>query len=292
MPVPVDPPPPPTLSIGHLDGAQVSRAALAVHGRHATLTLVLTTAARDRREVTLPISIPRDAAVTGMALVEQDHRTVAASQIAMRAYESYESIVSREIDPVLLRHAGASRTQEDLTLDVFPVAKATPMTVELSLELPDGPSLVIDPEDTSIARLEIDTGERPRTLTHVDAPVTVALPDGHAEPALSLVDDRTSLLALPQLASPPSRIARGPSGLRTAADIRTGMRPGIAALAACAENDPIPHVLSFVIAADGTVSDVAGVDDCVSDEVRRWVFAPAREATLVRYPLSWDVVTQ
>jgi vault protein inter-alpha-trypsin-like protein len=281
--------PPPTLAIGHAEGATVARAALAVRGRHATLTLVLTTAVRDRKEVMLPISIPHGAAVTGMAVIEQDHRTVASAQIAEHAYESYESTVNREIDPVLLNHAGGTRAQEYLQLNVFPLAKATPVTVELSLELPDGPTLVIDPEAGTLARLEIDTGERPTTLHRVHEPQTIALPDGHAEPALSLVDERTSLLAEPRLdAIAPSRIASGPAGLRTAADIRAGMRTGAAALAACAEDDPMPHMLAFVIAADGKVSDVAGADDCVAEEVRRWQFAPAREATLVQLPLSWD----
>lgn len=282
------PAPPPTLTIGHAEAVAISRAALAIHGRHATLTLVLTTATRERKDIALPISVPHGAAITGLVVVEQDHRTIAIAEPSVLAQQRYMGVVAREIDPVMLTHFNASRDQEDLALHVFPLAKATPVTVEISLELPDGPSLVIDPDGATIARLEVSTGGTPQVFKKLRAPAEIEMPDGAAEPAMSLVDENTALFAQPVL-EPPERERRGPAGLRTAADIRAGMRSAMSTLASCAEADPMPHVMSFVIAPDGTVNDVAGVDACFADAIKAAHFAPARESTVIRYPLSWDV---
>ncbi|MBV8757263.1 MAG: hypothetical protein JO257_08320 [Deltaproteobacteria bacterium] len=284
------PAPPPTLTIGHADAVAITRAALAIHGRHATLTLVLSTATRERRDIALPISVPHGAAVTGLVVVEQSHRTVATAQPAVHAREEYMGIVAHEIDPVMLTHDNSSRDQEHLALHVFPLAKAAPVTVEIWMELPDAPTLVVEPEDQTLARLEVTTGGAPRVFKKLRGPAELELPssDSVAEPAMSVVNEDTALFAMPVLEAP-ARDATGPAGLRSAADIRAGMRTAITALAACAEQDPLPRTMSFVIAPDGTVGDVAGVDACFADAVKTAHFAAARESTVIRYPLSWDV---
>lgn len=294
MPWTLPPPPPPTLSIGEAGGVTVARAALTIRGRHATLTLVLTTTTRTRHEIALPLAIPHAAAVTGMTVVEGDHRTVAIAQTPMRASDRYEETVQQVVDPVLLEHApaGDTREQDQLRLRVFPLAKAEPVTVEIALELPDGPELVLEPGAHGLARVEIDTGGAPIVLRRLRDPHAIELPDGEAAPELSLVGTHSSLLAEPQLelAAAAAALPGGPPGLRTATEIRDGIRRNLATLVHCAEVDPTPRALGFVIAADGTVSDIAGADACTADEIRRWRFAPAREATHIVYPLSWDVV--
>lgn len=282
------PPPPPVLTIGHADAVAITRAALDLHGRHATLTLVLTTRVRERRDISLPISVPHGAAITGLAVVEQDHRTLALAQEPQHAYDLYNATVSREIDPVLLAYHSSTREQDTLQLQIFPLAKATPVTIEIAMELPDASALVVDPDGGMLARLEVTNGGRPQVFAKLRASTQIELPDGHAEPARSLVDEHTALYAEPVL-EPPAHDRPGPAGLRSAADIRIGMRGVLPTLARCAEEDPLPHEMSFVIAPDGTVSDVAGVGECFADAIRSAHFAPAREATAIRYPLSWDV---
>jgi len=292
MPWTLPPPPAPTLSIGEADGVTVARAALAIRGRHATLTLVLTSATRTRHEIALPLAIPHAAAVTGMTVVEEDHRTVAIAQTPMRASDRYDATVRQVVDPVLLEHApdGDTRQQDQLRLRVFPLAKAQPVTVEIALELPDGPALILEPGAHGLARMEIDTGGAPIVLHQLHTPHAIELPDGEAAPELSLVGDRSSLLAEPQLElAAAAALPAGPPGLRTASEIQGGIRRNIATLVHCAEVDPTPRALGFLIAADGTVSDVVGADACIADEIRRWRFAPAREATHIQYPVSWDV---
>ena len=281
------PPPPQVLTIGHADAVAITRAALDLHGRHATLTLVLSTSVRQRRDIALPISVPHGAAITGLVVVEQDHRTLAIAEEPQHAYDLYNATVNREIDPVMLAYHSSTREQDTLQLQVFPLAKATPVTIEIAMELPDGKALVVDPDGGTLARLEVTGGGRPQVFTKLRAQAQIELPDGQARPAMSLVDENTALYAQPVL-EPPAHDRTGPAGLRTAADIRTGMRSVMSALAACAEQDPMPHAMSFVIAPDGTVSDVAGVDDCFADAIKSAHFAPAREATAIRYPLSWD----
>jgi len=282
------PPPPPVVTIGHADAVAITRAALDLQGRHATLTLVLSTSVRQRRDIALPISVPHGAAITGLVVVEQDHRTLAMVEEPQHAYDLYNSTVSREIDPVMLAYHSSTREQDTLQLQVFPLAKAAPVTIEIAMELPDGNALVIDPDGGTLARLEVTGGGRPHVFAKLRAQTQIELPDGHAQPAMSLVDENTALYAQPVL-EPPAHDRSGPAGLRTAADVRTGMRSVMSALAACAEQDPTPHAMSFVIAPDGTVSDVAGVDGCFADAIESAHFAPAREATAIRYPLSWDI---
>lgn len=288
MPAFVPPPPPATLTIGHSDKITITRAALAIDGRHATLTLVLTTAVRERSDVALPISIPHGAAITGLAVVEADHRTIATAQPTEHAYASYLGTVAREIDPVLLAYQSSTREQDALQLSVFPLAKAAPVTVEIAIELPDARSLVVDPDDGVVARLEVTTPGGSHLYKKLRAPAEVALPEGHVVPAMSLVNADTALYAEPHL-EVPVRDPRDPAGLRTAAQVRAGLHGVMPMLVRCADEDPLPHVMSFVIAPDGTVSDVAGVDDCYADAIKAAHFAAAREATVIRYPLSWDV---
>src|SRR6185437_9936967 len=101
--------PPPTLAIGEADGVTVSRAAITVHGRHATVTLVLTSAARRAHEAALPLAVPHAAAVTGMTIVEGDQRTIAQALLPMRASDRYDDTVNKVIDPVLLEHTAETR---------------------------------------------------------------------------------------------------------------------------------------------------------------------------------------
>jgi hypothetical protein len=281
-----------SLRIGEVDHATVASTRLLIDGRHATLTLTLTSRAREGHEIGLAIDVPHGGAVTAMAMVQGSERTDAVWKAPGIASDAYANIVHHVEDPALLESAGGDRTHDHLRLRVFPVAKVAPVTIELVLELPQSDALEIEPIDTDLPRVEITAGDTHTVWRHVRSARRIALPEGAAhgyDPLLRHVDAHRSLYAEPAPAPATSTLAGGPPGLRSARQIRDVIRAGAASLAAC--GDVEPHAIELVIGKDGRVSSVSAGDACIEDAIRGWKFPPASEATRVAYPLSWYVAS-
>lgn len=279
-----------SLRLGAADGALVSDVRLAIDGRVATLRLTIATHHRDAREIVVGIDVPHGGAVTEMAMIEASGRSDATWLSPGRAREEYTRIVDNVADPALLEYAGGTRHHDHLQLSVFPVAKVAPVTIELTLGLPETDALAIEPIGRELPRVEITAGAQHAVWRHVATPREVDLleADAHGyDPLLVRVDRHRSLYAQPQATAPAGTLAAAPPGLRSARQIRDVIRAGAASLAAC--GDVEPHAIEIVIAPDGRVTSVSAGSACIEDAIRGWKFPVASDSTRVAYPLSWYV---
>jgi hypothetical protein len=281
-----------SLRIGDVEDATIADARLAIDGRHATLTLVLKTRAREGHEIGLGIDVPHGGAVTGMAMVQGRERTDATWLSPSRAHDEYTQIVEKVVDPALLEYVGGSPSHDHLSLRVYPISKVAPMTVELALELPQSDALEIEPVDGELPRLEVTVGTTHSVWRHVRAARRIALPEGAAhgyDPLLVRVDGHRSLYAEPHPVTLAGMPVAAPPGLRSAREIRAVVRAGAASLAAC--GDVEAHLIEFVIEKDGHVGSVVAGNACIEDAIRRWKFPAASDSTRIAYPLSWYVAS-
>lgn len=96
---------------------------------HATMTFVVTTQARGAQEITLPVTIPADMAVTGLTIqIGTEEVLVARPLLAASARSLYDTVVAQIRDPALLES-----TRHGMRLSVYPVTRKTPARITLHL---------------------------------------------------------------------------------------------------------------------------------------------------------------
>lgn len=304
---------PPSLAVdAGIDGeTTIDRAKLAIRtsGSHATatLTLALSTDLWWPRDVAIAVDVPSGARATGLAVTIGGHRTVGSALATSEAEQSYRQVVGGHKDPALLEYTESTSRHDRLTLHVFPLAKASPATVEVTIELPAmttldfvSPVQTIRRADVEIDGKRISSGplSQPRTLE-------VPAPQGQPRDAVSaFVSEKTSLyageMAVPRIVfscgyghhvvdSPNKQVIRQTVKLAMPRLQHCYMRE--------AQRDPTLAGgvgLHFRILPSGTIGD-ASVDGslasetvkaCMVDEVRSWQFHASDGGAQVNYPLE------
>jgi hypothetical protein len=170
--------------------AAIERASVAIDGGRATITLKLVTQVRDRGEAEVGIDVPAGARVVGLVMHASGLRMVGRRLDVDDAEAKYRAERDRKADPAILDWGGSDGDRDRLRLRVFPIAFYRAATIEIAIELPAIPRLVVDPDGISTT---ITVGHR--TWEDELATHTIAVPPAHAPAADALVDATHALYA-------------------------------------------------------------------------------------------------
>ena len=146
VPIEVAPTAPTMIQTGAPLGGSLVKNALELHdeagGIRATWTLQFASDAKAVTEVSIPLYVTPDVAVTGMSLwsLSQDP-FFANGFVAEEAEHAYEKSVVRAKDPALLQ---CTTTCQSLRLRVFPVGRHMPAQVKIELWMPGGNRMTFD----------------------------------------------------------------------------------------------------------------------------------------------------
>jgi len=286
----------------------------------------VTTSGLGRREVVLPIVLPRGATVHALVVDTGDGRSRARAVSAEDGRDAYQHFVATRLrDPGLLELRDRDDRYDQLQLHLFPVTREAGATVELAIELPRTERFAIDPGPNALATIGLTINGRPTAGPVRDprAPFVVALGRSSerntwiADPLVlaAHVDANTSLFAGPPPVRPgdgvpivtfsgaPSRRSGPPSlDKRT---IRAVVKVHLPQLTECFVHEAQfgkpdlagRAILHFVIGKSGAILSVVvdgplqdeAVTRCLRSEVARWEFYPADANVEVFYPLDFKI---
>lgn len=139
----------------------------------ANVTLSVSTSDNAAREATIALEVPHGARVTGVALtIGKTQRMVALATGAQRAAMNYLRVLDDGKDPVLVQWRSANAAGDVIEVRAFPLTATMAARVELAIELPAAPALVVD---TQARVVEIASITR-KTYRKVAEPIVVELP--------------------------------------------------------------------------------------------------------------------
>lgn len=309
----------PRLRIGH-PGAKLALDKVAVTVEHdalgltANLTLLVSTTDNAAGEAVMALELPAGARVTGVALtIGKTERMVAVARGSRAALASYEDMLGRGRDPVLVQWMGTAATGDLLEVRAFPLTTTERGAIELTIELPTIAALAID---TPAPTVEIASVTR-KTYRNVKEPITVELPywrelDLGLTVARPHVSATTSLYAgfapagpeVPIIFTGSARSYRQACFSPDKPMIRREIKRQMARLQHCyvrayqyspTGGPDADAVLHFTIdragkvaetSVDGTIQDPA-ITSCLAEVVGQLVFPAGDASTQVNYPLHF-----
>ncbi|HET9485354.1 MAG TPA: VIT domain-containing protein [Xanthomonadales bacterium] len=122
--------PPPTAELAQLEVVQ----RIAPDHVRVTVAFTLTVEDAQPRELVLPITIARSAAVVGLTLDRKtDEMAYAEALPTHEARRTYERIVGRRSDPALLEWSAATGSYDEYRLHVFPMSAQAPARITIEL---------------------------------------------------------------------------------------------------------------------------------------------------------------
>jgi hypothetical protein len=286
----------------------------------------VTTSGLGRREVVLPIILPRGATVHGLVVDTGDGRSRARATSAEDGRDAYQHFVTMRLrDPGLLELRDRDARHDHLQLHLFPVTREAGATVELTIELPRTERFAVDPGPNALAAIGLTINGQPAAapVREPRAPLVVSLGRSAERntwisdslvPAAH-VDANTSLFAGPPPVRPGSGVptvtfsgapnrGSGPPSLdkRT---IRAVVKVHLPQLTECFVHEAQfgkpdlagKAILHFVIGKSGAILSVVvdgelqdeAVTRCLRTEVARWEFYPADANVEVFYPLDFKI---
>jgi hypothetical protein len=170
--------------------AAIERATVSIEAGTATISFKLAAESRERGEAEVGIDVPAGSRVVGLVMQGSGLRMVGRRVDADEANEKYRAEKQRKIDPALLDWGGSNGELDRLRLRVFPVAHYRSATIEIAIELPAVPRLVVDPDGVPTT-----ISVRNRRWEDELAPRTVTVPPAHAPASDALVDASHALYA-------------------------------------------------------------------------------------------------
>jgi len=288
--------------------------------RTARLVFTVATTSTRAHAVTLPVTLPPGAHVTGGALtLGYDERVVAHLDDKDWTRQMFDQNVLRGRDPLLVELA--SETDRDvLAVSAFPLDATHPARVELVIDLPVELTRLQITTAQRIAAIGVETDQvrRVRATRPRDggAAFTFGLPPVRAMPVgvgivapIRRLTTKRSLYAGWARWDPSPVVTLGPIESSPAEgvgrrDIRRTVKQHMAQLSRCYTavteyrgGQEGTAVLHFTIDAAGAVTESSAdgeIDDprilsCLAAIPKRWTFTPGDMTTLVNYPLTFTL---